>query len=46
MKGEGTFYNVDHLLALIEERRDGHKIWDYVNDSKLKDFVVDLDSDD
>ena len=34
--GIGEFFNDDHLLALREEIRDGHKNWDYTNDAELK----------
>ena len=41
--GGGTFSNADHLLALREERRDGHKTRDDDRNTKIKDLVVDLD---
>ena len=41
--GEGTFSNAIKFLVLREERRDGQKIWDNVNDAKLKGLVADLD---
>ena len=44
--GEGAFSNANHLLALREEMCDRQKIWYVVNDSKIKDLVVDLDSPD
>ena len=41
--GEGYFYNAYNLLVFREERRDGQKIRDEVNDAKLKEIVADLD---
>ena len=41
--GLGTFSIDNHLLVLREERRDGQKNWDEVNDSKLKSLFWDLD---
>ena len=38
--------NPYHLLALREERNDGQKIMDGVNDAKLKDLVADLNTTD
>ena len=43
MTGVGKFSNVDQLLALREERRDGQKIWDDTNNAKLKELVTEPD---
>ena len=40
--GEGEFSIAYHLLALMEERRDG-KIWNDVNGAKLKELKLDND---
>ena len=37
------FSNANHLLALREERRDGQKTQDGINDDKLKGLVRYLD---
>ena len=44
--GEGAFSNANHLLTIKEERRDGDKNRDGINNSKLKDYVTDIDSAD
>ena len=41
--GGGALYKADHLMALMEERRNGQKNQDDVNDAKLKKLVADLD---
>ena len=46
MRGEGTFSNADHILALREERLYEKKIRDDVNVTKLKELVADLDRTD
>ena len=38
--GEGAFYNVDQLLALGEERRNGQKYRDNANGATLKGLVA------
>ena len=40
------FSNAYHLLVIREERCDGQKIRDDVNDAKLRNLVVDLNSSD
>ena len=42
MKGECKFFSANHLLSLREERCDGQKNWDDVNDTKIKELVADL----
>ena len=44
MKEEGACFNANRLLALREEIHDRQKNRDDVNDSKLKELVVDLSS--
>ena len=46
MMGKGEFSNVDHLLVLMEERSDGQKIQDDVNDAKFKGLVEYIDGTD
>ena len=36
----GAFLNVNHLLALREERRERAKNWDEANNSTLVNLVV------
>ena len=43
MRG-GAFSGANHLLVFREERRNGEKKRDDVNDSKLKGLVRDLDT--
>ena len=42
MMGGDAFYDTDCLLALREEIHYGQKIWDDVNNAKLKELVADL----
>ena len=42
MTGEGEFSNSNQLLALRKKMCDGQKMWDDVNDAKLKKLVADL----
>ena len=43
---EGEFSNVNCILAPRKKKYDGQKIWDVVNNIKLKELVVDFDSTD
>ena len=43
---EGVLSNADHLLDIREERHDGQKHWDDVNNAKFKKLVADLNRTD
>ena len=40
--GRGSFSNVDNLLTLSDERRDGKKYWDAAYEYKLKGLVINI----